>query len=148
MPSWLPIHWNGSNRTCNAMCKGKSKQNTNKKSQSCFVKDGNIGTTPTNNVQGQLQLKWACLIKHLADEDIPKMQGSVPNQSLIPICVYFWIGLTYHFEKAIQMCKAKPEVVEPVGYHTSKKPRKRCNAKYQPNPPAASFVWGGGQYQL
>ena len=45
------------------------------KSQSCFVKDGNIGTTPTNNVQGQLQLKWACLIKHLADEDIPKCKA-------------------------------------------------------------------------
>ncbi len=42
------------------------------------------GTTPTNNVQGQLKLKWACLIKHMADADSPnariQMQGSMPNQ--------------------------------------------------------------------
>jgi hypothetical protein len=103
-------------------------------------------TTPTNNVQGKLKLKWACLIKLMADADIPiariQMQGSMPNQILIPICLYWKIG--NNIEKAIQRCKPKSEVVELVAYNASKQPRTRCNAKYQPNPQAASFfVWGG-----
>jgi hypothetical protein len=48
-------------------------------------------------------------------------------------------------KKAIQMCKPKSKVVEPVDYNTSKQPRTRCNAKYQPNPQAASFFLGGCQ---
>ncbi len=58
-----------------------------------FCQIWKYGTTHTKNVQGQLKLKWACLIKHLADADIPdamiQMQGSVPNQSFISTCLYW-----------------------------------------------------------
>jgi hypothetical protein len=71
------------------------------------------------------------------------MQGSMPNQSLIPICLSLLEGIGNNIEKkAIQMCKPKSKVVEPVDYNTSKQPKTRCNAKYQPNPQAASFLGG------
>ena len=74
MPSLLPIHLNGSNRTCNAMCNGKS-QKTQSKAKLVLSNIGN-GTRPTKNVQGQIKLKWACLIKHMAGADIQNLQGS------------------------------------------------------------------------
>ena len=40
-----------------------------------FCQIWEYGTTPTKNVQGQLKLKWACLIKHMADADIQNLQG-------------------------------------------------------------------------
>ena len=123
------------------MCKGTSKHNQ-KPILVCQIWE--YGTTPTKNVQGQPKLKWACLIKHMADADIPnariQMQGSMPNQRLIPICLLLASIGKLTLKKAIQMCKPKSEVVEPVEYNTSKQPRTRCNAKYQPNPQAAFFV--------
>ncbi len=142
MPSWLAIHWNGSNRTCNAICQGRSKNQSKKPILFCQIWE--YGTTPTNNVQGQLKRKWACLIKHMADADIPhakiQMQRSMPNHILIPICLY-WISLEITLRKRFQMCKPKSEVVELVEYNTSKQPRTMCNAKYQPKPQAASFLF-------
>ncbi len=75
------------------------------------------GTTPNNNVQCQLKLKWACLIKHLADADIPnariQMQGSVQIKASYQ-SVFTGMHLE-NIEKAIQMCKPKSEVVELCG---------------------------------
>jgi hypothetical protein len=63
------------------MCKGKAKHNQN---PILFCQIWAYGKHPPNNVQGQLKLKWACLIKHMADADSPnariQMQGSMPNQ--------------------------------------------------------------------
>ncbi len=50
-------------------------------------------------------------------------------------------GIGNNIEKAIQRCKPKSEVVEPVDENTSKQPRTWCNAKHQPNPQAASFLF-------
>ncbi len=74
---------------------------------------GNIGRTPTNNVQGQLKLKWACLIKHLAGADIPNARLSATSKLNSNLCLLEGIG--HNVEKAIQMCKPKSEVVELVG---------------------------------
>ena len=84
MPSWLPIHWNGSNITCIAMCKGKSSTQT--KASLVFVKYGKYGATPTMHVQGQIKFKWACLIKHLADADIPNARLSAKPKLNSNLC--------------------------------------------------------------
>ena len=62
------------------------------------------------------------------------------NMSLLDM-----IGIT--LRKRFQMCKPKSEVVELVDYNTSKQPRTMCNAKYQPKPQAASFLFWG-EYQI
>ncbi len=64
----------------------RANKNTNK-SQYCFVKYGNIGTTPTKNVQGQLKFKWACLIKHLADADIRNARLSAKSKLNSNMCL-------------------------------------------------------------
>ena len=132
------------------MCKCQSKNTIKKPILFCQIWEH--GTTPTNNVQGKLKLKWACLIKHMADADIPiariQMQGSMPNQILIPICLY-WNKLEITLKKGYSKgASPNQKLFELVAYNTSKQPRTRCNAKYQPNPQAASFFVWGGEYQI
>ena len=50
------------------------KKHNQKPSLLCQILE--YGTRPTKNVQGQIKLKWACLIKHMADADIQNLQGS------------------------------------------------------------------------
>ena len=72
-------------------CARANQKKQHKQKPILFCQIWKYGTTPTKNVQGQLKLKWACLIKHLADAELPnamiQMQGSVPNQRFIPICL-------------------------------------------------------------
>ena len=68
-------------------CARANKKNNTNKSQYCFVKYGNIGTTPTKNVQGQLKFKWACLIKHLADADIPNARLNAKSKLNFNLCL-------------------------------------------------------------
>ena len=80
----------------------QSKKKKHKQKPILVCQIWEYGTTPTKNVQGQLKLKWAFLIKHLADADIThariQMQGSMPNQRFIPICLY-WKGIGNNIEK-------------------------------------------------
>ena len=52
-----------------------ANQKTQSKAKLVLSNIGN-GTRPTKNVQGQIKLKWACLIKHMSDADIHNLQGS------------------------------------------------------------------------
>ena len=66
------------------MCKGKSSTQT--KASLVFVKYGKYGATPTMHVQGQIKFKWACLIKHLADADIPNARLSAKPKLNSNLC--------------------------------------------------------------
>ena len=94
------------------------KKKNNKHKPILFSQIWKYGTTATNNVQGQLKLKWACMIKHLAHAEVQtamiQMQGSVPKQRFIPICLC-WKALEISLKRAILRCNPKSEVVEPVG---------------------------------
>ena len=89
------------------------KNNTNT-SQSCFLKYGNMEQHPPIMCKANSKLKWACLIKHLADAELPnariQMQGSVPKQRFIPICLC-WKALEISLKTAILRCNPKSEVV-------------------------------------
>ena len=128
------------------MCKGKSSTQT--KASLVFVKYGIYGATPTMHVQGQIKFKWACLIKHLADADIPNARLSAKSKLNSNMCLLE--GIWTNIENTIQRCKPKSEVVELVDYNTIKQPRTMCNAKYQPKPQAASFFlfFFFGEYQI
>ncbi len=52
-----------------------ANEKTQSKAKLVFVKYWNNGTRPTKNVQGQIKLTWACLIKHMADADIQNQEG-------------------------------------------------------------------------
>ena len=99
-------------------CARANQKKQHKHKPILFSQIWEYGTTPTNNVQGQLKLKWACLIKHLADAELPnariQMQGSVPKQRFIPICLC-WKALEISLKTAILRCNPKSKVVEPVG---------------------------------
>jgi hypothetical protein len=58
-------------------CARANQKKQHKHKPILFSQIWEYGTTPTNNVQGQLKLKWACLIKHLADAELPKCKD--PN---------------------------------------------------------------------
>ena len=123
MPSLLPIHLNGSNRTCNAMCNGKSKDTI--KSQACFVKYWKWNKTHQecarpNQTQMGMSDQTHDRCRH------PKMckdaNARISAKSKLDPNMSFFIGRhwQYHLEIAIQMFKPKSKVVEPVDYNTSK----------------------------
>ena len=106
MPSWLPIHWNGSKRTCNAMCNGKSKK-TQSKAKLALSNIGIWNKThqecarPNQTQMGNSdQTHGRC--RHPKSARI-QMQGSMPNQrnqSLIPICLSLLEGIGNNIEKS------------------------------------------------
>ncbi len=65
------------------------------------------------NVQGQFKFKWACVIKHLADADIPNAKAQCQIKASLQ-SVFIGKALETTLKKAIQRCKPKSEVVEPV----------------------------------
>ena len=106
MPSLLPIHLNGSNRTCNARCNGKSKNTI--KSQACFVKYWKWNKTHQesagpNQTQMGMSDQTHDICRHPKCARM-QMQGSVPNQSLIPICLSLLEGIGTNIEKKRFKC--------------------------------------------
>ena len=102
MPSWLPIHWNGSKRTCNAMCNGN--QQTQEKAKLDLSNIGIWNKThqecarPNQTQMGMSdQTHGRC--RHPKSARI-QMQGSMPNQSLIPICLSLLEGIGNNIEKS------------------------------------------------
>ena len=84
------------------MCKGKSKNNNTHTSQSCFLKYGNMEQHPPIMCKAKSKSNghvWSNTWQMQNSQNARiQMQGSVPKQRFIPICLC-WKALEFHWKQ-------------------------------------------------